>query len=234
MPTPIQSSSITKKLRSFFRLRGRQIFTLDETAVPVVAVEDLTSAPYRGNHQVRWKVGNRFTLNATAGRVFMVIVNTSRAAFMNLEKVPGVAVIESVEMQLNGSPVPVAARDWVFSLVHHQGILNSVEPGAAITTICSDVDEAVIVPVPALGVRGQVPVRLTGVNENVAPSLGVLLRLGRFRVADDPPGTIYRPIPCEQVTIGDNVALLMRNSGIATAGSLNVNVSGGYYPLARS
>jgi len=234
MPTPIQSSSVTAKLRSFFRLRGRQIFTLDETAVPVVAVEDLTTAPYRQNHQVRWKCGNTFTLDATPARRFLVVINTSSAAFIDLTQVPGVAVIEAITLQARGTQAPITSRDWIISLVNHQGVIMSVEPGAVVTTICTDVDAPVTVPVPALGVRGQVPVRLSGVNENVAPNLGTLLRLGRFRLQDDPPGPPLDVLGGSEVTIGDNVAVLIKNSADATAGTLMVNVSGSYYPLARS
>ena len=239
MPTPIQSSSITKKLRSVFRLRGRQIFTLDETAVPTVAVQDLTHAPYRSNDQVRWKVGQRFATAIIPARNFMVIINLSNVAFMNLARVPGVAVIEKLEVQYNGPAAPDGTRDWVASLVNHTGILASVEPGAVINATATDVDAAFTVPVPAMGVGGQVPIRLSGVQENIAPALGVLMQLGRFRVANDP---VLLPVgmppqqclPCEEITIGDNVALLIRNATAATTGTFLVNVSGTYYPLARS
>lgn len=234
MPTPIQSSSITAKLRSFFRLRGRQIFTLDETTVPMVTVEDLTGAPYRGNHQVRFKVGQRFNPAILVGRRFMFIVNMSEAAFMNVADVPGVAVIERLTLQYMGGALPDGTRDWTASLVNHQGILNSVEPGAAITLIAADVDSAFATPVPALGIAGQTPIRLTGVQQNVAPSLGTLLRLGRFKVANELPGTVFECMPAEQVTIGDNVALLILNEVAATGGVISLNVSGSYYPLARS
>jgi len=239
MPTPIQSSSITKKLRSFFRLRGRQIFTLDETAVPTVSVEDLTTAPYRENHQVRWKVAERFATNIIVARNFMIVVNTSRAAVMDLADVPGVAVIEKITLQYNGVATVDGTRDWVISLIHHQGFLSSVEPGAVVTAIGTDVDAAFTIPVPALGVGGQVPIRLNGVQENIAPTLGALLRLGRVRVPEDgvPPNPGPGPTDIlggSQVVIGDNVALFLRNVNAATLGVIAVNVSGSYYPLARS
>lgn len=235
MPTPIQSSSITKKLRSFFRLRGRQIFTLDETAVPVVSVEDLTSAPYRGNHQIRWKVGESFVTDTIAARNFMIAINLSQAAVMDLSDVPGVAVVEEVELIPTNNQAPTGARDWIISLISHQGFLNSVEPGAVVTRIATDVDAARNTGAGAGAVEGQVPVRLNGVQENVAPALGTLLRLGRMRVGvDQDPVAVYRAMSCEQVTIGDNVALFIRNVTAATAGVMTVNVSGTYYPLARS
>ena len=229
MPTPIQSSSVTAKLRSFFRLRGRQIFSLDETVVPTAQVEDLTAAPYRGNHQVRWKTGRLFNPAILPARRFMIVVNTSRAPVMDLSKVPGVAVIEQLELWTVG-----ANRDWRFSLIHHQGFLQSVEPGAVVTSIGANVDAAFTVPVPALGVKGQVPIRLNGVQENVAPNLEARLELGIISLEPAPDSTAYRAIPAEQVTIGDNVALLIRNELAAAGGLIGINVSGTYYPLARS
>lgn len=47
MPIPIQIGSITDRLRNFFRIRGRTRFTLDETVVPVVQLQDLSTAPYQ-------------------------------------------------------------------------------------------------------------------------------------------------------------------------------------------
>ncbi len=242
MPTPIQNSSITNKLRSFFRLRGRQIFTLDETSVPTVQIEDLTNAPYRGNDQVRWKVGNRLDVSILVGRVFMVVVNTSRAVVMDLADVPGVAVIEEMTLQIDGAAgmPPDTARTWLFQLIHHQGFLQSVEPGAVVTANGVNVDAAFTTPVPSLGVLGEVPIRLNGVQQNIAPDLGNTLPLGLGRIPNDPlaagegTGDIFRVILAEQVTIGDNVAFLATNVIPATAGELIVSVSGSYYPLARS
>lgn len=233
MPTPIQSSSITNKLRSFFRLRGRQIFTLDETTVPTVQVEDLTSAPYRQNHQVRWKMGRRQNTAIIPARNFIIAINLSRAPVMDLAAVPGVAVIERLTISYDVDAAPTTASDWIISLCNHTGFLASVEPGAVVTSIGSNVDAAFTIPVPALGVGGQVPVRLNMVQENVAPSLGALLILGRVTVlATD--RSIIDVLAGEQVTIGENVCLLLRNAVPATTQRILVSVSGTYYPLARS
>jgi len=236
MPTPIQSSSVTAKLRSFFRLRGRQIFTLDETAVPTVSVEDLTQAPYRANHQVRWKTGGGFSIGLIAARNFMICVNTSRAAVMDLAGVPGVAVVEKITLQTGSvATAAVDTRAWVVSLISHQGFLASVEPGAVVTRIATNVDDARNTGAGAGAVEGSVPVRLNGVQENIAPALGTLLRLGQIRIEDEPPGTLTFVLAGEEVTIGDNVALFLRNiTPAAVTEKILVNVSGSYYPLARS
>jgi len=47
VPYPIQSGSITERLRKFFRIRGRTGFQLDEMVAPVVMVQDLTKGPYQ-------------------------------------------------------------------------------------------------------------------------------------------------------------------------------------------
>lgn len=47
MPLPIQLGSLTDRLRKLFRIVGRTRFTLDETVVPVVVVQDLTQGPYQ-------------------------------------------------------------------------------------------------------------------------------------------------------------------------------------------
>jgi len=47
MPIPIQSASMSDRLRKFFRIRGKTGFTLDEVVAPVVLVQDLTKGPYQ-------------------------------------------------------------------------------------------------------------------------------------------------------------------------------------------
>jgi len=47
VPFPIQSASITDRLRKFFRIRGKTSFSLDEIVAPVVLVQDLTKGPYQ-------------------------------------------------------------------------------------------------------------------------------------------------------------------------------------------
>jgi len=47
VPLPIQSASLTERLRKFFRIRGKTAFSLDEIVAPVVIVQDLTKGPYQ-------------------------------------------------------------------------------------------------------------------------------------------------------------------------------------------
>jgi len=47
VPIPIQSASLTERLRKFFRIRGKTGFVLDEVVAPVVLVQDLTLGPYQ-------------------------------------------------------------------------------------------------------------------------------------------------------------------------------------------
>jgi len=47
VPIPIQSGSLSDRLRRFFRIRGKTSFVLDEVVAPVVIVQDLTKGPYQ-------------------------------------------------------------------------------------------------------------------------------------------------------------------------------------------
>jgi len=47
VPLPIQSGSITEKVRKFFRIRGKTAFALDEIVAPIVIVQDLSKGPYQ-------------------------------------------------------------------------------------------------------------------------------------------------------------------------------------------
>jgi len=85
VPYPIQSGSITDRLRKFFRIRGRTAFALDEIVAPVVMVQDLTKGPYQagvtpaageskvtGNTAV-WSIA--VVLNDKAGSITPVLGN---------------------------------------------------------------------------------------------------------------------------------------------------------------
>lgn len=233
MPTTIQSSSITSKLRSFFRLRGRQIFTLDETAVPVVQVEDLTSAPYRANHQVRFMSGAVFDPLIVPTRNFIVIIATSPLGIapISLANVPGVAVIEKVTIQ-DDLTAPLSAGRWDVNLTSHGGLLGSLDDPFVVALNCANVDSA-INPVGTSVVAGQVPIKLIGGPEGLVPLLGTQQRIGEIDALDFAVGTTD-VLAGAQVVIGDNVALTLRNKVAATAGFIRVDVVGSYYPLARS
>jgi len=84
VPYPIQSGSITDRLRKFFRIRGRTTFALDEIVAPVVMVQDLTKGPYQsgvtpagGTRQLNPNVGQAWTfailLNDKLGSVTEVL-----------------------------------------------------------------------------------------------------------------------------------------------------------------
>lgn len=233
MPTPIQSSSITSKLRSFFRLRGRQIFTLDETAVPVVQVETLTGAPYRAGHQVRFMAGAVFDPLIVLGRNFIVTVLTSPLGIapISLANVAGVAVIEKVTIQ-DDLLAPLSSSRWDVNLTSHGGLLGSLDFPFVVALNCANVDSANN-PVGTSIVQGEVPIKLVGGPEGLAPALGTQLRIGEIDALDFAVGTTD-VLAGAQVVIGDNVALTLRNKATATAGFIRVNVVGSYYPLARS
>jgi hypothetical protein len=230
MPTPIQSSSITAKLRSFFRLRGRQIFTLDETSVPVVQVEDLTDAPYREGHQVRWMVGALFQPDVVALRNFLIIVNTASLGVITLARVPGVAVIERMTIRQD-SITPNDAQRWDVELTSHAGLIGQFEVPTMITARASNVDSPSN-PTGTNIVQGQVPIQLIGAAEAAVPVFGTQLVLGQANPNNGED--VYDVLLGAHVVIGDNVALTLTNRSVATAGIVWVNVVGSYYPLARS
>ena len=239
MPTPIQSSSVTAKLRSFFRLRGRQIFTLDETVVPTAQVEDLTAAPYRANHQVRFKMGTRIAVDSVPTRGHFIIINTSPLglASVSLAPVAGVAVIEEIELRQEVVIAPGGAQNLIISLVSHQGLLASLDFIGQQVEAATNVDNAVNTGAAAGEIIGQAPINLVGAAEAllfVIGDLGATLQLGSLTLPTFATGITTRLLPAQQVTIGDNVALLIHSAAAATAGRLGINVSGTYYPLARS
>ena len=235
MPTPIQSSSVTAKLRSFFRLRGRQIFTLDETVVPTAQVEDLTTAPYRASHQSRFMMGNRRTLDV--GRNLAIFVNTSPLGLspVSLAPVPGVAVLESIRVRETVAITPLGARQWRVDLVSHDGLLTGIEFVGLASTDATNVDAARSIgtaAAPAVG--GQVPIKLNITRDSVAPAYGTLLNIRRMLLPPDTFGAEVELLPEGGVVIGDNVALLIRGTSATTAGQVSINVVGSFYPLARS
>jgi len=236
MPTPIQSSSITNKLRSFFRLRGRQIFTLDETSVPVVIVEDLTTAPYRENHQVRFSIGVVKDLVAPSGaaRDGYVLINTTPIGTspVSLAPVSGVAVIESLTIQAVTAMAPAGSVDLIVEYRTHQAMINSLDPFGANKRQGTNVDTPSAGIPSSTVVTGQVPIAMTGAQSLLVPALGTGLTINRLQVPDN--RAILEVLNGRQVVIGDNVAVLIRTVPQITSGSIAVNMRGSYYPLART
>lgn len=239
MPTPIQSSSVTKKLRDFFRLRGRQIFTLDETVVPTAQIEDLTSAPFRSSHQVRFKMGQRISVDSVPTRGHFIIVATTPLGLSNfsLAEVAGVAVIEEITLREEVAITPAGANNLVISLVSHQGLLASALAAGQQFRTATNVDGAVNTGLLTGELTGELPIKLVGAAEEVGfviGDLGTQLRIGSLTLPTFASMITTRLLPAKQVVIGDNIALLIHNATAATAGRLGINVSGSYYPLARS
>jgi len=74
VPYPIQSGSLTDRLRKFFRIRGRTGFQLDEMVAPVVIVQDLTKGPYQAGVSPAAGVERVLTAGGTPW-AFAVILN---------------------------------------------------------------------------------------------------------------------------------------------------------------
>jgi len=74
VPIPIQSASLTERLRKFFRIRGKTAFALDEIVAPVVVVQDLTVGPYQSG--VTPAAGTETVIPATGDTfAFAVMMN---------------------------------------------------------------------------------------------------------------------------------------------------------------
>jgi len=73
MPFPIQSGSITERLRKFFRIRGKTSFSLDEMVSPVVLVQDLTQGPYQAG--VTPCAGTLINTLTTSPWSFVILLN---------------------------------------------------------------------------------------------------------------------------------------------------------------
>jgi len=98
VPYPIQSGSITDRLRKFFRIRGKTDFALDEMVAPVVIVQDLTVGPYQAG------------VTPAAGTLSANFLNTGGSAVaLILNSKPG-SVTEKLDRQFDGRSFSVS---WI-------------------------------------------------------------------------------------------------------------------------
>jgi len=90
VPIPIQSGSMSDRLRKFFRIRGKTGFVLDEVVAPVVLVQDLTQGPYQAG------------VTPAAGVSEVTAVGTSRFGFAIILNDKTGSITPVLDDQFNG------------------------------------------------------------------------------------------------------------------------------------
>jgi len=208
VPLPIQSGSITDRLRNFFRIRGKTAFALDEIVAPVVLVQDLTKGPYQagvtpcaGRQEVITNTGSLWSiallLNDKAGSLTPVLGNQFQGRSFSLTW---------AEIQAKDVSTPGDLLDIQIALGKRSDVVAAGVPtGARVMTQIQGNDGSLSVPVEmffynnaSLGSeifwRG-----LLGDNTNA---------LGSRRTIDAEPS----------VTIGPEDAIIITTGIIATAG----------------
>jgi len=75
VPIPIQSGSLSDRLRNFFRIRGKTSFVLDEVVAPVVLVQDLSKGPYQAGVTPAAANQTLVPLATATGWAFAIILN---------------------------------------------------------------------------------------------------------------------------------------------------------------
>jgi len=219
VPYPIQSGSITDRLRKFFRIRGRTGFQLDEMVAPVVLVQDLTKGPYQAG------------VTPAAGELIWVANaggNTGVALILNDK--PG-SVTEFLDRQFDNRSFSVT---WI-------ELQNTTEPGTI--EVITDLSLSVA---PRANVFGGLPTsssKLFGIQENDG-SATVPVELFSFDAGIVGGSIIWRGLlggnintlgvhrtidPEPNITIGPNDALLLRFTGsVAADQNINLAIRGFY------
>jgi len=158
VPLPIQSGSITERLRKFFRIRGKTAFALDEIVAPVVVVQDLTKGPYQAgvtpaagtqklgvSDQARWSFA--IILNDKPGSITPVLdaqfnarsFSFTWAEFQNI----GLLAVDLTDLSLNLVPrstvVAAGVPTNASSLVSIQNNNGSVKIPVEIFTFAAEI-----------------------------------------------------------------------------------------------
>jgi len=220
VPFPIQSGSITERVRKFFRIRGKTAFTLDEVVAPVVIVQDLTIGPYQAG--VTPCAGElQFDLIAAQNSVYALILNDklgSVTEVLGRQFDDRSFSVTHFEMQNAGSVLPLEVISQLqFFLAPRAVVFAGVPNKSAFLTSIQNNDGTQGVPIEhygfdaGLGLGDKIIWRgLLGDNNNT---------LGSRRTLE--------PIP--NITIGPKDALCLRNGIVPTTDQqLFISIRGFY------
>jgi len=223
MPYPIQSGSITDRLRKFFRIRGRTNFQLDEMVAPVVMVQDLTQGPYQAGvtpcaGAISWQIPTivsgddallAIMLNDKAGSLTPILGNQFEGRSFS---------VTGVELQNTGDEI---LDQLALNLVSRADVIGLGVPVNASSLVSIQNNPGKLtVPVEMFGFHGA-----GGVGQQIWR--GVVGALGTTPLANE--GSLRVIVPIPSITIGPEDAILFRNpGGTTTASVVFVSIRGFY------
>jgi len=228
VPIPIQSGSLTDRLRKFFRIRGKSGFILDEVVAPVVLIQDLTLGPYQAGVTPAAANQTLVPLASATGWAFAVILNDkvgsvtpvlprqfigrsfsfTYADIVNREPPIIAADMEDVRLRLGNRSAVIAAGIPTASRAFANIQTNRREPDSPQVTI---------------------PVEIFAFNAAVVN--GSTIWSGNFGDNTNTVGSrkVFEDIQ-PNITIGPNDALIVSNltSPAASAGTVSIALRGFY------
>jgi len=219
VPFPIQSGSISDRLRKFFRIRGKTSFTLDEVVAPVVLVQDLTKGPYQAGvtpcaGQITWVAIDALTASA------IVLLNDkpgSLTPVLDHQFKDRSFSITHIELQNVGAAIIIEDDLNVVLVKRADVVALGVPTGSAELTSIQNND----------GTR-DVPVHIFGYNNSSPP--GHIIWRGVLGDNINTPGTWRSIEPSPEVTLGpgDGLALISDTSGLLATRTIYWSIRGFY------
>jgi len=220
VPYPIQSGSISDRLRKFFRIRGKTSFQLDEMVSPMVLVQDLTQGPYQAGVTPCAGVLT-WTVDAVNQSTLSVILNDKK-----------------------GSPTPVLGDQFVgrsFSVTQLEmqnlgvDILTDLQlrvESRGETTLAVPDLAASLVSIQNNPGTISVPVEMFGVDAGIGATgqliwRGTLGGIGTAPARNEESLRVITPTP--NITIGPGDAIVLRNATpLPAQGPVFVSIRGFY------
>jgi len=222
VPLPIQSGSLTERLRKFFRIRGKTGFSLDEIVAPVVIIQDLTQGPYQAGVSPAAGQNRMAPVQTTLGWAFAVVLNDKPGS---ITPVLGNQFNDRsfsftwAELQ-NIGLVAADVDDVNLRLVNRSVIVSAGVPDTATNLISIQNSDGSL----------RVPVEIFGFETVFVTGAGGILWRGVIgdNVNTDGSRRVFENIQ-PNITIGPNDALLFNaiDSPIAT-GEIQLNLRGFY------
>ena len=122
MTKQIQGGSISNRLRSYFRLRGKTTFNLDEVVVPVVMAENVARPPYTGSESLAFYGTQQIAVSTatTLMRALIAIDATPAASTVGEGSAEDrqLAVIDDLVISLIDAPDPAAGSPAEIGRAH--------------------------------------------------------------------------------------------------------------------
>jgi len=222
VPYPIQSGSITDRLRKFFRIRGKTGFQLDEMVAPVVLVQDLTVGPYQSGvtpaaGSITWTIPGTSSdaafaliLNDKLGSVTPVLGNQFLGRSFSITWIE----LQNASDSTNISELP----NLILSLSPRANLVAPIPQTSEVLASIQENDGTITVPVEMFSFDTGVTARKTIWRGLLGDNVNTL---GTRRIIDpDPP-----------ITIGPEDAIILQHIGTPTSGfdnTIRVSIRGFY------